>query len=277
MTDNQTKGSNDTSVEPAGGDATRDSISEWFTSAIGFLSRHDAYTLIKGCLKRSWDKQQLSGDEKSDRGEAVTESDFLDAAFVDKGQELHHVTPEEEVTDLEPESPAEAPTITPEDAKQTAYEFLDRSETAYDLVLTDLPGTVNAAGVFRSLVNMDYLFVPVTQNRMVMQSSMNFVLAIRELLSRNDSFPLKDIRLFWNCMDRRVSKELYRAYTEIFRHLKLKTLETVLPKAERFNRGICTDGQVFRSTLFPPSPSLLKGSHIDLLADELETILGLTD
>lgn len=168
-------------------------------------------------------------------------------------------------------------TSTPEDAKQTAYEFLDRSETAYDLVLTDLPGTVNAAGVFRSLVNMDYLFVPVTQNRMVMQSSMNFVLAIRELLSRNDSFPLMDIRLFWNCMDRRVSKELYRAYTEIFRHLKLKTLETVLPKAERFNRGICTDGQVFRSTLFPPSPSLLKGSHIDLLADELEILLGLTD
>ena len=168
-------------------------------------------------------------------------------------------------------------TSTPEDAKQAAYEFLDRSETAYDLVLTDLPGTVNAAGVFRSLVNMDYLFVPVTQNRMVMQISMNFVLAIRELLSRNDSFPLKDIRLFWNCMDRRVSKELYRAYTEIFRHLELKTLETVLPKAERFNRGICTDGQVFRSTLFPPSPSLLKGSHIDLLADELETILGLTE
>lgn len=54
-------------------------------------------------------------DEKSDRGEAVTETDFLDAAFVDKGQELHHVTPEEEVTDLEPEAPAEAPTIAPED------------------------------------------------------------------------------------------------------------------------------------------------------------------
>lgn len=54
-------------------------------------------------------------DEKSDRGEAVTESDFLDAAFVDKGQELHHVTPEEEVTDLEPETPDEPQTITPED------------------------------------------------------------------------------------------------------------------------------------------------------------------
>lgn len=33
-------------------------------------------------------------DEKSDRGEIVTENDFIDAAFVDKGQELEHVTPE---------------------------------------------------------------------------------------------------------------------------------------------------------------------------------------
>lgn len=35
-------------------------------------------------------------DEKPDRGEAVTESDFIDATYVDKGQKLDHVTPEEE-------------------------------------------------------------------------------------------------------------------------------------------------------------------------------------
>lgn len=166
-------------------------------------------------------------------------------------------------------------TSTPEEAKQTAYDFLDRSDTAYDLVLVDLPGTVNATGVFRSIVNMDCLFVPVTQNRMVMQSSMNFVLAIRELLSRNGDFPLREIRLFWNQMDRRVSKDLYNAYMEIFRHLKLRVLETVLPKAERYNRGIGHDGRVFRSTLFPPSDCLLKGSNLDLLAGEIERILGL--
>ena len=32
-------------------------------------------------------------DEKSDRGEAVTENDFIDTEFVDKGQELDPVTP----------------------------------------------------------------------------------------------------------------------------------------------------------------------------------------
>lgn len=71
-------------------------------------------------------------DEKSDRGEAVTETDFLDAAFVDKGQELHHVTPEEEVTDLEPEAPAEAPAVTPEAPADEAAPAADPWVASYE-------------------------------------------------------------------------------------------------------------------------------------------------
>lgn len=71
-------------------------------------------------------------DEKSDRGEAVTETDFLDAAFVDKGQELHHVTPEEEVTDLEPEAPAEAPAATPEAPTDAAAPAADPWVASYE-------------------------------------------------------------------------------------------------------------------------------------------------
>ena len=163
----------------------------------------------------------------------------------------------------------------PEEAKQAAYGFIDRSGLCYDVVFIDLPGTVNATGVFSSIVNMDRLIVPVTQNRMVMQSSMSFVLAVRELLGRNPEFPLRDVRLLWNCMDRRASKELYNAYSEILGHLKIPVFKTVLPKAERFNKGICRDGRVFRSTLFAPSPSLLKDSNIDLLADEILGMLNL--
>lgn len=166
-------------------------------------------------------------------------------------------------------------TAKPEEAKRAAYGFIDRSGLCYDVVFTDLPGTVNATGVFSSIVNMDRLIVPVTQNRMVMQSSMSFVLAVRELLGRNPEFPLRDVRLLWNCMDRRASKELYNAYSEILGHLKIPVFKTVLPKAERFNKGICRDGRVFRSTLFAPSPSLLKDSNIDLLADEILGMLNL--
>lgn len=150
---------------------------------------------------------------------------------------------------------------------------MDNSEVVYDMVLVDFPGTVNVAGVFQSIVNMDYLFVPVTQNRMVMQSSLNFALAIRELITHNDELPLRDVRIFWNCMDKRVSRELYNTYMEILKRLDLSVFETVLPRLERFNKGIGKDGLIFRSTLFPPSSNLLKGSSLDLFAIEVEKYL----
>lgn len=52
---------------------------------------------------------------------------------------------------------------TPEEARETAGRFLEKSELDYDLVLFDLPGTVNVPGVFQSVINMDYVFTPITQ------------------------------------------------------------------------------------------------------------------
>ena len=43
---------------------------------------------------------------------------------------------------------------TPEEARETAGRFLEKSELDYDLVLFDLPGTVNVPGVFQSVINM---------------------------------------------------------------------------------------------------------------------------
>ena len=164
---------------------------------------------------------------------------------------------------------------TPEQAKETAYGFIDRSDTEYDLVLLDLPGTVNTPGILEAIINMDYVFTPITQERMVMQSSMSFVLSIREYLLHHKGVPLRDIHMFWNKMDKRVSRDLYDAYMEIIRSLGLPVLNTVLPAAERYKKDVGLNGQIFRSTLFPPSAAALKGSNLDLLAAEMETILGL--
>lgn len=164
---------------------------------------------------------------------------------------------------------------TPEEARETAGRFLEKSELDYDLVLFDLPGTVNVPGVFQSVINMDYVFTPITQERMVMRSSMSFVLAIREYMHRHADVPLRGIHMFWNRMDKRVSKGLYNGYTEIFRSLKLPVLETVIPSAERYNKDSGMKGPLFRSTLFPPSPSAVKGSGLDLLVAEIETVLKL--
>lgn len=127
---------------------------------------------------------------------------------------------------------------TPEEARETAGRFLEKSELDYDLVLFDLPGTVNVPGVFQSVINMDYVFTPITQERMAMRSSMSFVLAIREYMHRHKDVPLRGIHMFWNRMDKRVSKDLYNGYTEIFRSLKLPVLETVIPSAERYKKRL---------------------------------------
>ena len=164
-------------------------------------------------------------------------------------------------------------TSTPENARETACQFIDRSEIGYDLVLFDLPGTVNTAGVLQSIINMDHVFTPIIQERMSMQSSVSFVLAIREFMLHHKEVPLHDIHMFWNRMDKRVSKDLYNAYSEIFRSLKLQVLDTTIPSAERYNKDAGVNGQIFRSTLFPPSATSLKGSSLDLLAGEMEKIL----
>lgn len=166
-------------------------------------------------------------------------------------------------------------TSTPENARETACKFIDRSEIDYDLVLFDLPGTVNTTGVFQAIINMDYVFTPIVQERMSMQSSVTFVLTIREFLLHHKEAPLRDILMFWNRMDKRVTKDLYNAYSEIFRSLKLSVLNTVIPSAERYNKDTGVSGQIFRSTLFPPSVASLKGSNLDMLAGEMEKILGL--
>lgn len=198
---------------------------------------------------REWDVKNV---EKN-----VRLQNLLVEQFGDSGRKAYNILPS-----------------TPEEAKETAYKFIDSSELDYDLVLIDLPGTVNTVGVFQSIINMDYVFAPIMQERMVMQSSMNFVFAIREYLLHHPEAPLRGIYMFWNRMDKRVSKELYNAYMEIFRSLKLPALDTTIPSAERYNKDAGSNGQLFRCTLFPPSAALLKGSNLDSLAAEMEVIFG---
>ena len=77
-----------------------------------------------------------------------------------------------------------------------------------DILFFDLPGTVNSPGVIKTIVNMDYVFTPIIQDRMVMQSSLSFLLALKDFIQQNPDMPLKEIRMFWNRMDGRVSKRL---------------------------------------------------------------------
>ena len=106
-----------------------------------------------------------------------------------------------------------------------------------DILFFDLPGTVNSPGVIKTIVNMDYVFTPIIQDRMVMQSSLSFLLALKDFIQQNPDMPLKEIRMFWNRMDGRVSKRLSYQYGLLFKELGLKALDTVIPGKGR--EGVC--------------------------------------
>lgn len=158
----------------------------------------------------------------------------------------------------------------PDKVLETALRLTDTC----DVVFFDLPGTVNSPGVLETIINMDYLFTPVVQDRMVMQSSLSFVGTLQDFIRRYPKAPLKGIRLFWNKIDGRVSREVYRHYNSIFGKIGLQTLDTVMPDMERYNKEASAGGRLlFRSTFFPPSEKLLKGSNLDMLAGEIESVI----
>lgn len=157
----------------------------------------------------------------------------------------------------------------PAEARNKINELLE-ANTELDIILVDLPGSLSSEGVFKTIINMDYVLTPIVADRMVMQSTMVFATAVLDYLKSKPEIPLKDFLFFWNKVDRRASTEVYDAYRKIMERLNLSTLKTVLPESRRFDKELSMQGKLFfRSTLFPPPARMLKGSGIDELSEEL--------
>ena len=76
--------------------------------------------------------------------------------------------------------------------------------------------------------------------------------------------------MLWNMVDGREKSELYEVYEQVMKELGLPILRTFLPDTKRFRREQSLSRRaVFRSTLFPADKSLLRGSHLEELVDEL--------
>jgi hypothetical protein len=71
-------------------------------------------------------------------------------------------------------------------------------------------------------------------------------------------------------VDGREKNELYEVYESVISELGLNILKNFVPDSKRFRRELTTGHKpVFRSTLFPIHKSLLNGSNIDVLAEEI--------
>jgi cellulose biosynthesis protein BcsQ len=167
-------------------------------------------------------------------------------------------------------------TANPNEAKDVADHFLETTETPIDVVFFDLPGTVNAKGIFKSIINMDYIFTPILPDRMAMQSSMSFVATVQDYIRLNPQAPLKEIHVFWNRVNKRVPADLTGIYDKIMAQLRLRVLKTRIPDTNRYEKELTLSGKpFFRCTLLPPPAKLLKDSHLDLLAEEIMQIINL--
>lgn len=160
---------------------------------------------------------------------------------------------------------------------RSCMDELAESHPELDIILADLPGSVESDGVFATIVNMDYVLTPIVADRMVMQSTLAFSTSVIDALKGREDVPLKKFLFLWNKVDKRVSPEVFEAYAAIMKRLELHVLKTVIPESKRFDKelSLCGGRTFFRSTLLPPPAKTLRGSNIDLLCDELCGLLKL--
>ncbi|MDC7217560.1 MAG: AAA family ATPase, partial [Spirochaetales bacterium] len=110
-----------------------------------------------------------------------------------------------------------------ESAMDILKEFLGQTKETIDLVLFDVPGTVNTSGMYKLLSEMDVFLVPISADRVVLESSLNFAKALGKMIK--DS-PQKQLYLFWNLVDKREKTALYDIYSKGVASLKLPLLKT---------------------------------------------------
>lgn len=157
---------------------------------------------------------------------------------------------------------------TPEDAVRVASQLSETGE--FDFIFFDLPGTVNNADVIRTLSQMDYIFSPISADRVVLESTLRFAVVLSQQLITTGKAKIKGLYLLWNLVDGREKTELYEVYERVIDDLQLQVLKTFLPDSKRFRReqsGL--HKPLFRSTLFPADKSLIRGSNLDALTDEI--------
>lgn len=155
-----------------------------------------------------------------------------------------------------------------------AAEKLIKAGNPPDFIFFDLPGTINSESIVNTLATMDYIFTPIAADRVVMESSVKFATVVNEHLVSTGKSNIKGLHLVWNMVDGREKTELYEVYEKVCAELALPVLKTFLPDSKRFRKETGTDRKaVFRSTLFPADKTLIRGSNLDKLVDEILTII----
>lgn len=139
----------------------------------------------------------------------------------------------------------------------------------YDFIFFDLPGTMNNEYMIHALAKIDYLIAPISADRVVLESTLNYLLVVKDHIMQPGKSNIRNLYLLWNMVDGREKSELYEVYEAVIGDLGFSLFKTFLPDTKRFRREQSISHKaLFRSTLFPADRTLLKGSNLEMLADE---------
>ena len=160
------------------------------------------------------------------------------------------------------------------DALDDAERMLAEEEVKPDIVFFDMPGTLKSNGVVKTLSQMDYIFAPMSADRFVVESTLQFAVMFRDNLMTTGQAKTKGLYLFWTMVDGREKNGLYDLYEDVIAEMGLSVLSTRLPDSKKFRRDLSEERKsVFRSTIFPMDASLLKGSGIREFSEEISRII----
>lgn len=161
-------------------------------------------------------------------------------------------------------------------ALETALENIRQLSVEPDIVFFDLPGTANTKGVLTALKSMDFIFSPITADRLVVESTLAFSKAFLQLPHSDDQNDGLALWLFWNQVDGREKTGLYKAYQEVIEELGLLMMKEGIRDSKRFRKETDdTINYVFRSSLLPAELQLLKVTRFDLFIAEFLKIIHL--
>ena len=156
------------------------------------------------------------------------------------------------------------------EALDDAEDLLRNSDPRPDIVLFDLPGSLNTNGVITTLSQMDYIFTPMCADRLVVESTLQFVSLFNDNLITTGISKTKGLYLFWTGVDGRERTELYDVYEDIAEELNVPILKTRLADTKQYRKNIAeTRKVVFRSTIFPMDKAHQKSSRIGELVNEI--------
>ncbi|MBB4801692.1 ParA family protein [Flavobacterium aquidurense] len=162
-----------------------------------------------------------------------------------------------------------------EDALSKALEYVNQSAVEPDITFFDLPGTANTKGVLTTLRSMDFIFSPISADRLVMESTLSFAKAFLSLPETDESNKDQKMWMFWNQVDGREKTGIYEAYQSVINELDLSVMDSRIMDSKRFRKETDdTPNSVFRSSLLPAEPQLLKTTKLDLFIEEFLKIIN---